>query len=97
MRIVGMLLFMFLGIISIMGLAALDDTLFSFILGICAYIGGLVRGVLLFIDRVQDADSYYKAFLTMQDQKNTCEKAIQNKNKSIKLLNEEITKLKSEV
>ena len=83
MRIVGMMLFMFLGIISIMGLAALDDTLFSFILGICAYIGGLVSGVLLFIDRVQDADSYYKAFLIMQDERNEARK--------------EITKLKSEV
>lgn len=83
MRIVGMLLFMFLGIISIMGLAALDDTLFSFILGICAYIGGLVSGVLLFIDRVRDADSYYKAFLIMQDERNEARK--------------EITKLKSEV
>jgi hypothetical protein len=95
MRIVGMLLFMFLGIISI--IAALDDTLFSFILGICAYIGGLVSGVLLFIDRVQDADSYYKAFLTMQDQKNNAVKERDKFEKVIRLLNEEITKLKSEV
>ena len=97
MRIVGMLLFMFLGIISIMGLAALDDTLFSFILGICAYIGGLVSGVLLFIDRVQDADSYYKAFLTMQDQKNNAVEERDKFEKVIRLLNEEIIKLKSEV
>ena len=37
---------MFLGIISIIRLGALDDTLFSFILGICAYLGGFVSGFL---------------------------------------------------
>ena len=83
MRIVGIFMFIFLGVTSIIGLAALDDTWFSFILGVCAYLGGLVSGVLLFIDRVQDADSYYKAFLIMQDERNEARK--------------EITKLKSEV
>tara|TARA_X000001382_G_scaffold1347_2_gene1655 strand:+ start:2608 stop:2901 length:294 start_codon:yes stop_codon:yes gene_type:complete len=97
MRIVGIFMFIFLGVTSIIGLAALDDTWFSFILGVCAYLGGLVSGVLLFIDRAYDADSYYKAFLTMQDQKN---KVIEEKNKFekvIRLLNKEIIKLKSEV
>lgn len=97
MRIFGIMLFMFLGIISIIGLGALDDTLFSFILGICAYLGGFVSGVLLFVDRAYDANSYYKAFLTMQDQKNNAVEERDKFEKVIRLLNEEIIRLKSEV
>jgi len=97
MRIVGIFMFIFLGVISIIGLAALDNTWFSFILGVCAYLGGLVSGVLLFIDRAYDADSYYKAFLTMQDQKNNAVKERDKFEKVIRLLNEEIIRLKAEV
>ena len=50
MRIVGIFMFIFLGVISIIGLAALDNTWFSFILGVCAFMGGAVSGLLTFMD-----------------------------------------------
>jgi hypothetical protein len=83
MRIIGIGMFILLGVTAIMGLAVIDDTLVSIVLGVCAFIGGSVSAMLA---HMQDSErtQYYK------EKNNTYEKVI-------RLLNEEIVRLKSEV
>ena len=87
MRIIGIFMFIFLGVISIMGLAALDNTWFSFILGVCAFMGGAVSGLLTFMDH---GNLYRAAHSKIVEENEKYEKVI-------RLLNEEIIRLKSEV
>ena len=87
MRIVGIFMFIFLGVISIIGLAALDNTWFSFILGVCAFMGGAVSGLLTFMDH---GNLYRDAHSKIVEENKKYEKVI-------RLLNEEIIRLKSEV
>ncbi len=87
MRIVGIFMFIFLGVISIIGLAALDNTWFSFILGVCAFMGGAVSGLLTFMDH---GNLYRDAHSKIVEENKKYEKVI-------RLLNEEIIRLKAEV
>ena len=87
MRIVGIFMFIFLGVVSIIGLAALDNTWFSFILGVCAFMGGAVSGLLTFMDH---SNLYRDAYSKTVEENERYEKVI-------RLLNEEIIRLKAEV
>jgi len=90
MRIFAIGLFIFFGVISLLGLLAIDDTLFSLILGTCAFIGGAVSGLLTFMDQATEGVRYQRAYYKIVDEN-------RRQLKALRLLNEEIIRLKKEV
>mgnify|MGYP003667346551 FL=1 len=87
MRITAIIVFIFFGVISLLGLLAIDETLFSFILGICVFIGGSVSGLLTFMDQAEEGTRYQRAYYKIVDENRRYEKVIL-------ILNDEIEKLK---
>ena len=87
MRITAIIVFIFFGVISLLGLLAIDETLFSFILGIWVFIGGSVSGLLTFMDQAEEGTRYQRAYYKIVDENRRYEKVIL-------ILNDEIEKLK---